>query len=125
MNIIQGVVSSLNGEAAEVVWSEGKPPIRGMTGEGIAMGATASFVVRPEKVAITTEEPIETTNRVSGKVEDIAYLGNMSTYYVRLDSGELIKSQVSNNRRIARRGITWEDSVWLSWRDTAGIVLST
>jgi putrescine transport system ATP-binding protein len=49
----------------------------------------------------------------------------MSTYYVRIENGALIKSQVANDRRIANRSITYGDRVWLSWTDTAGIVLAS
>jgi putrescine transport system ATP-binding protein len=35
----------------------------------------------------------------------------------------MIKAQVANERRLARRNITWEDDVWLSFTDTAGVVL--
>jgi putrescine transport system ATP-binding protein len=125
VNIIEGQVTQVTGKTAELSWREGKPAIRGMTGENLSTSTSGAFAVRPEKVAIITEEPQDRHNRVSGVVEDIAYLGNMSTYYVRLESGALIKSQIANNRRIARRSITWGDTVWLSWTDTAGIVLAS
>jgi putrescine transport system ATP-binding protein len=35
-----------------------------------------------------------------------------------------VRAQVANHRRIARRDFTWEDEVWLSWSDTAGLVLT-
>ena len=123
VNIIEGAVSRIEGDACEISWAEGVPPIRAMTGANVTTGGKSAFVVRPEKVAIAQAEPTDFHNRVQGKVEDIAYLGNMSTYYVRLSNGALIKSQVANNRRIARRGLTWNDDVWLSWSDTAGIIL--
>ncbi|MCG3267113.1 ABC transporter ATP-binding protein [Yoonia sp. I 8.24] len=125
VNIIEGQVTKSEGEAAELSWGEGKPAIRGMAGESLTAATSGAFAVRPEKVAIFSDEPMDRHNRVNGTVEDIAYLGNMSTYYVRLENGSLIKSQVANNRRIARRAITWGDSVWLSWTDTAGIVLAS
>jgi len=124
VNIIQGNVTSSGAESSELTWAEGQTAIRAQTGEGVSAGQNGSFVVRPEKIAISTEEPTDKHNRVSGSVEDIAYLGNMSTYYVRLPNGSLIKSQVANDRRIAKRGISWNDQVWLSWSDTAGIVLA-
>ena len=123
INIVEGGVSNINGDTAELLWSEGKPPIRAITGENVTQGGSGAFVIRPEKVAIAQEEPKDFHNRVQGKVEDIAYLGNMSTYYVRLDNGTLIKSQIANSRRIAQRDITWNNSIWLSWTDTAGIIL--
>ena len=123
VNIINGQSSRLHQDTAELTWATGAPSIKGLAGDGLAANRKASFIVRPEKVSISKEEPIELHNRVQGQVEDIAYLGNISTYYVRLSNGTLIKSQTSNNRRLARRDITWQDHVWLSWRDTAGIVL--
>ena len=35
----------------------------------------------------------------------------------------MVKAQVANERRLSRRDITWEDEVWLSFTDTAGVVL--
>ncbi|WP_424929236.1 ABC transporter ATP-binding protein [Amaricoccus tamworthensis] len=123
VNIIEGSVSLVDGEKAELQWTEGARPIRAMSGQGISTSDKAAFVVRPEKVAIATTEPTDMHNRVQGTVEDIAYLGNMSTYHVRLADGTLVKAQAANNRRISRRGITWYDTVWLSWSDTAGLIL--
>ncbi|WP_380058152.1 ABC transporter ATP-binding protein [Falsihalocynthiibacter sp. SS001] len=123
VNIIEGTVARLENDEAELSWAEGQPSIRALAGSGIDKGASAAFAIRPEKVAIATEDPTDRHNRVQGHVEDIAYLGNISTYYVRLENGTLIKAQTANNRRIARRNITWKDKVWLSWTDTAGIVL--
>ncbi len=60
---------------------------------------------------------------IEGTVHDIAYLGNISTYKVELPGGRMMKAQVANDRRIARREITWDDKVWLSFTDTAGVVL--
>jgi putrescine transport system ATP-binding protein len=60
---------------------------------------------------------------VQGKILDIAYLGNLSTYHVELGDGVIIKAQTSNTRRLSRRSFTWEDPVWLSWTATAGVLL--
>jgi len=125
VNIIEGQVTKAQGEMAELSWGEGKSSIRGMAGANLSQSTSGAFAVRPEKVAIFTDAPMDRHNRVTGVVEDIAYLGNMSTYYVRIENGALIKSQVANDRRIANRSITWGDTVWLSWTDTAGIVLAS
>ena len=125
VNIIKGTSSRLQHDTAELDWAQGVPPVKGIAGDGLTVNAEASFIIRPEKISISKEEPLELQNRVRGKVEDIAYLGNISTYYVRLPNGVLVKSQTSNSRRLARRDITWQDEVWLSWRDTAGLVLAS
>jgi len=125
VNIIKGRSSNLRHDIAELDWAQGAPPVKGMAGDNLIANAEASFVIRPEKIGISKEEPLELHNRVRGQVEDIAYLGNISTYYVRLSNGTLVKSQTSNSRRLARRDITWQDEVWLSWTDTAGLVLAS
>ncbi|WP_390911597.1 polyamine ABC transporter ATP-binding protein [Pseudosulfitobacter sp. SM2401] len=85
-------------------------------------GQTCHLAIRPEKVAIHAERP-SADNAVQGKVLDIAYLGNLSTYHVELPGGQIIKAQSANTRRISRRTFTWEDPVWVSWTATAGVLL--
>ena len=81
-------------------------------------------MIRPEKIGISRDEP-ETRNRVFGKVLDIGYLGNLSIYHVELPEGPVIKCEVGNRSRVSRRDFTWEDEVWLSWTETAGLVLAS
>ncbi|MGK0273256.1 MAG: putrescine transport system ATP-binding protein, partial [Cocleimonas sp.] len=88
------------------------------------VGATIWLSIRPEKVGVSKTKPEGVNNILQGKVEDIAYSGNISTYYVRLANGETVKAQTTNSRRLSAREITWEDDVWLYWTDTAAIALS-
>ena len=121
VNLIEGRVSSV-GELAELTWAEGKAPLIGQSGASLKAGDAAVFAIRPEKIAISREEP-EARNRVRGKIVDIGYLGNLSVYHVQLADGSYMKCEVGNRSRVSRRDYTWEDEVWLSWTDTAGLVL--
>ena len=85
-------------------------------------GKSVNLALRPEKVAISKSKPVA-PNVVRGKVIDIAYLGNISTFHVEVGGGQMIKAQRSNTRRLDKRDITWEDEVWISWSATAGVVL--
>ncbi|WP_151704899.1 polyamine ABC transporter ATP-binding protein [Nitrincola alkalilacustris] len=80
------------------------------------------LAIRPEKTMITRHQPKEPHNWSSGVVHDIAYLGGVSVYYVRLDSGMVVQASMAN---IARRGDrpTWEDKVFISWESTSPVVL--
>ncbi len=124
VNLIEGRVGGL-GENAELDWAEGRAPLRGQSNGQLAKGSSATFAIRPEKIAISSDEPTDRANRVQGKILDIGYLGNLSTYHVELPEGPVIKCEVGNRSRIERRDFTWEDEVWLSWSDTAGLVLAT
>ncbi len=88
-------------------------------------GASAWLAIRPEKVAISLEPPLEgAVNTVAGEVWDIGYLGDVSIYHVRLPTGATLKATVTNRTRLVERPITWDDRVWLSWPRDGGVVLT-
>jgi len=90
-----------------------------------ARGDAAWFAIRPEKVAISFDQPEgEAINTVAGEVWDIAYLGDVSIYHVRLPTGATVKATVTNRTRLVERPITWDDRVWLSWTRDGGVVLT-
>lgn len=121
VNIIAGAATQ-TGDKVSIAWADGQPPILGTTTRRFATGQICHLAIRPEKVTISTDKP-DGANVLQGKVIDIAYLGNLSTYYVELPNGTMMKAQTANTRRLSRRDITWEDPVWLSFTDTAGVLL--
>ena len=124
VNFIKGKSQILDDNKILVNWAEGQQPIIGTSEDRIDNGADITFAIRPEKVAISFEEPLDIANVIKGKILDIAYLGNISTYHLELPTGQNFKAQATNTRRIERRTYTWNDEVWLSWTDTAGVILS-
>jgi putrescine transport system ATP-binding protein len=124
VNLIQGNAHTLDSGKTEIHWGEGQQPIVGTATKTIADGTRCHFAIRPEKVVISADRPTDRANVVEGKILDIAYLGNISTYHVQLSNGQVLKAQTANDRRLARRSFTWDDMVWLSWTDTAGIILT-
>ena len=81
--------------------------------------------VRPEKIAISRAAPADTReNCVSGVVEGIAYLGDMSVFKVKLACGKSLKVTQPNLIRHSAERIAWDERVWLSWHATSGVVLS-
>jgi len=88
-------------------------------------GATLWIALRPERLRLLTEQPTDTKyNCLSGKVEEIGYLGGLSTYHVRLDSGFRIKVTEPNSSRHVEPRYTWEDRVWVTWEAGAASVLN-
>jgi putrescine transport system ATP-binding protein len=124
VNIIDGTVTPTGEDSYALNWKEGQEPLTVKTPNTFSDGQTAHLAIRPEKVTITADRPEGADNAVQGKILDIAYLGNISTYHVELPSGAVIKAQAANTRRISRRAFTWEDTVWLSWTATAGVLLA-
>ena len=123
VNIISGTAKQVGEGRYAVSWTEGKEPLTAASERPFSDGQACHVAIRPEKIAISAERPAEADNTVQGKIVDIAYLGNLSTYYVQIPGGQVIKAQSANTRRISRRTFTWEDPVWISWTATAGVLL--
>jgi putrescine transport system ATP-binding protein len=86
-------------------------------------GARAWVAVRPEKI-VASREPLATDyNRLVGIVQDIAYLGDLSIYRVKLDTGRVVQVTMPNQMRSAEQRLTWDDRVCLTWHPTSAVVL--
>jgi putrescine transport system ATP-binding protein len=65
-----------------------------------------SVAIRPEKVKLSRRGPVSDVlnaraiNRLEGVVTDVSYLGGLTTYKVRLDSGAVVRSSMANTARI-------------------------
>lgn len=123
VNILQGLAFKNGQDGIDIRWADDQAPLHAKSELPISEGQTISLAVRPEKISISAEKPEGAINMVRGQIIDIAYLGNISTYHVKLANGALLKAQTANTRRLSRRDFTWEDEVWLSWTQTAGSVL--
>ena len=124
VNIIEGAANP-SADGYDITWAEGQPILHVKTEKTFAPGQKCFLAIRPEKVGISAEEPTDAANKVQGQIIDIAYLGNLSTYHVKLADGTMMKAQIANTRRLSRRSLTWEDNVWLSWTDTAPVLLES
>lgn len=125
VNLVAGTITKVHEGGASLAWAEGEQEITGATPTDVSVGQGVTFAIRPEKVSISKAEPAQAgQNLIRGHIHDIAYLGNISTYHVRLASGQIIKAQEANVRRISKRTFTWEDEVYLSFSDTGGLMLT-
>jgi putrescine transport system ATP-binding protein len=61
---------------------------------------------------------------VAGQVRSIGYLGDLSIYKVKLESGFVMKAALANMTRLVERPIGWDDRVWLHWPADAAVVLT-
>ncbi|HTD75118.1 MAG TPA: polyamine ABC transporter ATP-binding protein [Steroidobacteraceae bacterium] len=80
--------------------------------------------VRPEKIFMSTAPPqAAADNVVRGTVQDIAYLGDLSIYLVRLPTGKVVRITQPNTSRHAE-AISWDQQVYLSWDATSPVVVT-
>ncbi len=92
----------------------------GVTG---TLGQTVYLAIRPEKINLGHVKPDAEENVAPGTVDEVAYLGNLSVYQVRLDTGRLVHVTLPNLDR--HEGTIFEagDAVYCSWGAASAVVL--
>lgn len=80
--------------------------------------------LRPEKIRIGKTNPGQKENCIKGIVEEIAYMGSLSVFRVRLESGKEVRVTQPNFARDMGERLTWNDEVFLSWDVDSSVVLT-
>ncbi|WP_374468871.1 ABC transporter ATP-binding protein [Phenylobacterium sp.] len=125
VNLFEGRVDSVSGGLARVGSAEADHGLAAATDDGLAHQAAVWLAVRPEKMVVHTEPPPAGPNRLSGKVHDIAYLGDWTTYVVEIAPGRMVRAARANATRMAERPVGWDDEVWLTFAPDAAVVLTS
>ena len=125
VNMFEGEITEEAADHAVIVSEQVSNPL--YIGHGITAALEERRVwvaVRPEKTLLSREKPEGEYNWCKGIVDDIAYLGGHSVYYVKLPSGMIIQSTMANIIRTADNP-TWDDEVYVSWEADSGVVLNS
>ncbi len=85
---------------------------------------TMWLAVRPEKLRLTRDRPAGRENALLAEVEEVAYMGNLSVFQLRLPTGKRLRASRANVARVDAEAISWDEEVWVSWEDTAAVVLA-
>jgi len=78
--------------------------------------------IRPEKIALDRTQPEGSDNWARGVIKEIAYMGDMSIFVVRLLGGREVRVTQTNVARKGAEAFTWEDEVYLSWDPSDSVV---
>jgi putrescine transport system ATP-binding protein len=104
--------------------SDLEAPIYVDHGVSSAPDATVWAAIRPEKIQVSREKPDTPDNWASAVVRDIAYMGDMSIFLLKLDSGKVVRVTQPNVYRHADDRITWDERVYLHWRPESPVVVT-
>jgi putrescine transport system ATP-binding protein len=105
VNVFEGQVDSREAgrltistkDAGAIVAAEPRQPIT---------KTAISVAIRPEKVKLSRRGPVSDAgnahaiNRLEGIVTEVNYLGGLTTYKVKLDSGAVLRSSMANTARL-------------------------
>jgi len=124
INTFEGVVASTDEQHIHVSCDSAGGELSAFHEHGLQPGNKVCIAVRPEKIFISRDPPENQDDiRLRGIVDDLGYLGNLSLYRVRLESGKVILVSQQNRQRSSKRFIEWEEQIWVSWRPRSSIVL--
>src|SRR5690606_7446611 len=124
VNMLEGTVASRTGNSVVLTGGSGAQISVENAGEA-EPGAKVAFAIRPEKIKVSSRRPDDASkNAMEGEVWDLAYLGDMTVYHIRLDDGQVVKASALNSARVAEDQLTWSDRAWISFAPDAGVVLT-
>ena len=86
-------------------------------------GGEVAVAIRPEKIQLGRERPPQAENVLSGVIEGIAYLGDLTRYLVRLPTGAVLRVTAPNVFRHEQR-LAHGEAVWLHWHESATVVVT-
>ena len=90
-------------------------------------GSPIWVAVRPEKITISrTPVASEGLNQLTGTVDDIAYTGNLSTYRVKTQPGDIVEVTHPNQSRSRGSQLIadWNDTVYRHWTSANSVLLT-
>ena len=124
VNMFEGKVMARDGSSTTIDAGNGLS-IRTDNGGDAATGNTVWYAVRPEKIRVSSKKPDDQSlNAAEGEVWDVAYLGDMTVYHVKLDDGRIVRTSLINSQRLTDDPLSWNDRAWVSFRPDAGVVLT-
>ena len=123
VNIIEGNVTSARSGIIEIAVDPALT-LRTASGDTPAEGSRASLAIRPEKLRITPRPPANASvNAAEGEIWDIAYLGDMTVFHVKLQNGQVVKASSLNAVRAVEEPFAYDQNVWVSFDENAGVLL--
>jgi len=121
VNMFEGQIASREGgrltistkDAGAIVVAEPRQPIT---------KTNVCVAIRPEKIKLSRRGPVpdaanvRAINRLEGVVTDVGYLGGLTTYKVKLDTGAVLRSSMANTARldVDAYGVSQRVTAWFT-----------
>jgi putrescine transport system ATP-binding protein len=102
VNMIEGRVTAQGGGMLTVATQSGDIAVNGAAANGEAV----CIAIRPEKIRLLAAPGDAGVNVLRGELTDINYLGDISIYRIRLDSGVTLRVSMANATRASVQAFT-------------------
>ncbi|HKC16352.1 MAG TPA: polyamine ABC transporter ATP-binding protein [Steroidobacteraceae bacterium] len=122
VNLFEGQLSEDEPDHVRVRCEELPAPVYVDHGLSAPPLALCWVAIRPEKLTLGRERPAGTDNWAHGVIRDIAYMGDMSVFLVRLDTGREVRVTQANRTRKPEEQFSWDEPVYLSWDASSPVI---
>src|SRR5690606_19920792 len=108
VNVFEGTLAAREAAGSRIARAGGGEIVAENAG-GAAVGNAVAFAVRPEKIKVSSKRPDGAVNAMEGEVYDLAYLGDMTIYHIKLPDGQDVTGSALNSSRTSDDQLTWDD----------------
>jgi putrescine transport system ATP-binding protein len=122
VNLFEGQLTEDEPDHVRVNCPELPAPVYVDHGMSAAPAADCWVAVRPEKIDLCRTQPEGADNWAHGVIHNVAYMGDMSVYLIRLDSGRDVRVTQANRTRKPEEQFTWDEAVYLCWDVSSPVV---
>ena len=122
VNLFEGQLTEDEPDHVRVKCGELAAPVyvdHGMSAPPLALCWVA---VRPEKIVLRREPPAGPDNWARGVIRDVAYMGDMTVFMVKLESGREVRVTQANITRKPEEQFSWDERVYLVWDASSAVV---
>lgn len=122
-NMFEGKLSDNDSDLVHCSYLE--TPLQTRHRNNLPKGAVIAISVRPERIKLHMHKPAADSNYARGVLEQIAYMGSYTLFYIRCASGKMIEVNVSRQALGQLDSVpNYDDELWLSWDLDSGVVLA-
>jgi putrescine transport system ATP-binding protein len=125
VNLFDGQLSEDEPDYVRVQCPELPAPVLIDHGISAPPNAPLWVAIRPEKITLTRTAPAQSDNWARGVIREVAYLGDMSVFLIRLESGRELRVTLANNSRKPEDQFVRDTALYLSWDASSPVVGST
>jgi len=122
VNLFEGHLSEDEPDHVRVNCEQLPAPVFIDHGMSAPPSAGCWVAVRPEKIELSRSPAAGPDNWARGVILNIAYLGDMSVYLIRLESGREVRVTQANRTRKPEEQFNWDEAVYLSWDASSPVV---
>lgn len=124
VNLFEGQVTQDEPDSVRISSPEAGATLYVNHGISCSPDQVVHVAIRPEKITISHNRPNQSENCLQGEIEEIAYMGSLSVFKVRLPSGKEVRVTQPNFTRDMGERFTWNDKVFLFWDEDSSVVLT-